>query len=103
MENLGTVIIGVISVSIVMLIALATGFWGLLKAISAKFESMNTKMDVNNTTVNNAITELRVNQAAVGARQDSLESFVKSLPQLLAQMMTASHLSSPQNPHNTDA
>ena len=85
-----TEIIGILSVGAVLLIASITGFWALLKAIGAKFDQMSNKFD-------GAITELRVSQASIMARQDAMESFVKNLPQLLAQLITASHMGNQQN------
>ena len=89
MGTSGSIIVGFISVGTVMLIASITGFWALLKAIGAKFDEVERQIDTNVSALNNAITELRVNQAGVNARQDSLESFVKTLPSLLAQLVTA--------------
>lgn len=95
----GSLIVGFVSVGVVMLIAAITGFWALLKAIGQKFDEVKANIDTNLSAINNAITELRVSQATTSARQDSLENFVKSLPQLLAQLVTATSIT---RTHNTD-
>lgn len=82
--------VGILSVGTVLLIACVTGFWALLKAIGAKFDSVSTQITTNVSALNNAITELRVSHASVTARQDSLESFVRNLPALLAQLINLS-------------
>lgn len=96
MHSDGSIIIGILSVGTVLLISAITGFWALLKAIGSKFDEISRQIDNNVSSINNAITELRVSQASVTARQDSLESFVKNLPQLLAQLIGLNP------PRNTD-
>jgi hypothetical protein len=94
--------VALLGIGVSLFIAVVVGTFTVTKLILNRFGTLSEKITTSNEKTADTIALLRENQAVQAARVEGLETFVKTMPQLLAQLLqlTVSNPPVQNHPHS---